>query len=116
MKRRSTHWGSGGKHQRLARAVVTAAVAARAAGSQDPVIPETLHASPLDGDAEVNVLLELWSLGLMSAVLLQSIAAAACVVAPRPTMRNLAKIGAAGAFQGNAHRDLERQLNRGPFG
>ena len=97
MKRRHTLLGSGGKPQRLARVVVTTVVAAGAAGSQGPVIPEAVRASPLDGDAEVHVLLELWSLGLMSVVLLQSIAAAACEVAPRPAMRNLAKIGAAGA-------------------
>ena len=59
MKRRHTLWGSGGKHQRLARVVVTAAIAAVAAGSQCPVIPEALRASPLDGDAEVNALQEL---------------------------------------------------------
>ena len=103
MKRRRTLWGSVGESQRLARVVVTAAVAAGAAGSQGLGIPETLRASPLDGDAEVDVLVELWSLGLISVVLFQSIAAAACEVAPRPAMRNRAKIGTVGAFQGNAH-------------
>ena len=96
MKSRHSLRAFGGKHQRLARAVATAAVAAGAAGSQDPIIPEALRAGPLDGDAEVDVLLELWALGLMSVVLLQTIAAAACKVAPRPAMATLAKIGAPG--------------------
>ena len=56
----------------------------------------------------LNVLLELWSLGLMSAILLQTIAQAACQVAPRPPMEALARIGTSGDFSANAYRDLRR--------
>ena len=38
-----------------------------------------------------------------------------CFASDRPAIATLAKIGAQGIFQGNAHRDLERQLNRGPL-
>ena len=68
---------------------------------------------PLDGDAEVDVLSELRSLGLMSAILLQTIAQAACQVAPRPATEALARIGTSGDFSANAHRDLRRKLNLG---
>eukprot|EP00974_Lingulodinium_polyedra_P040493 3889142-Lingulodinium_polyedra.AAC.1 len=77
MKRRSSFWGVGGKHQRLARAALTAG--ALASGSQDPIVPELFeNKGPLEGYPEVEVLLELWSLGLVSAILLQTVAAAAC--------------------------------------
>ena len=68
---------------------------------------------PLEGDAEVDVLLELWSPGLVSATLLRTIAQAACQVAPRPAMEALARIGTSGDFSANAHRDLRRKLNLG---
>ena len=58
-------------------------------------------------------MLELWGLGLTSAVVLQSIASAACRVAPRAPMQALAEIGANGNILGNCHRDLERKLNMG---
>ena len=105
MKRATSVRAFGGKKQRLARC-----------GS----LPELFasHGSvggtgPLDGDAEVDVLLELWSLGLMSALLLQTIAQAACLVAPRPAMERLSHIGAEGNVRGNAHRDLQRLLHLG---
>ena len=62
----------GGKHQRSARALPTGALASQASGSGEPVLVGGLTAGPLDGDAEVDVLLGLWSLGLMSAILLQT--------------------------------------------
>jgi hypothetical protein len=67
----------------------------------------------LDGDDEVDTLLELWALGLLSATLLQVIAASACNVAPRPQMQILSNIGSQVAHHGKAHRDLERKLNMG---
>ena len=112
MKRKHTLWGTGGKHQRVARLAVAASLAA---SSHEPVLPEVFRKGPLDGDAEVDILLELWSLGLLTAVLLQKIALAACTVAPRAPMTALADIGTHGAFQGNAHRDLQRMLNQGPL-
>ena len=63
-----------GKHQRLARALPMGALASQASGSGEPVLVGGLTVGPLDGDAEVDVLLELWSLGLMSAILLQTVA------------------------------------------
>ena len=100
MKRATSVRAFGGKKQRLARC-----------GS----LPELFasHGSvggtgPLDGDAEVDVLLELWSLGLMSALLLQTIAQAACLVAPRPAMKRLSHIGAEGNVRGNAGTSSSR--------
>ena len=70
-KRNWTIWG-GGKHQKLARlALVASGVVSHASGSEVPVLPAR---GPLDGDAEVDTLLELWSLGLLSAITLQTIA------------------------------------------
>ena len=103
MKRTKSMLPRGGKHQRLARA----------ASPGCAILSDAGNSMPLHGDPEVDVLLELWSLGLMSALTLQVIASAACKVAPRPNMEALASIGAAGGAPGNAHRDLERKLNRG---
>ena len=61
----------GGKHQRLARALPMGALASQASGNGEPVLVGGLTVAPLDGDDEVDVLLELWSLGLMSAILLR---------------------------------------------
>ena len=70
MKRRWSVWG-GGKHQRLARTVVTAGLASGAAGSGELIDPELYRSSNLlEDDPEVETLLELWSLGLLSAVVL----------------------------------------------
>jgi len=109
--------GFGGKKQRLAR-IPDADLARRAGqGSTPRGIPSfavgAASSGPLDGDAEVDVLLELWSLGLMSALLLQTIANAACKVAPRPAMERLSHIGSGGNVRGNAHRDLQRLLQLG---
>ena len=103
MKRGMSLRGLGGKKQRLPR--ISDPSGSLLTG------PSASHGSvggtgPLDGDAEVDVLLELWSLGLMSALILQTIANAACKVAPRPAMERLSHIGAAGNVRGNAHRDL----------
>ena len=89
MKRRSDFWGGGGKHQRLARAEILGGLLGQAASSNEPIRPEDLRPGPLDGDDEVDTLLELWAMGLLSATLLQNIAASACNVAPRPQMTAL---------------------------
>ena len=113
MKRRSDFWGGGGKHQRLARAEILGGLLGQAASSNEPIRPEDLRPGPLDGDDEVDTLLELWAMGLLSATLLQNIAASACNVAPRPQMTALKNLGSGGVHQGNAHRDLQRKLNMG---
>ena len=82
----------GGKRQRLA-----------ALSSTDTIN----HCSdPLFGDPEVDVLLELWSLGLLTATMLVAIAEGAMKVAPREQMRILADLG----FD-NSHRNLVNKLN-----
>ena len=114
MKRPLSFLGGGGKHQRLARAVALGTLAGQTSSSSGPPLPKTCELGPLDGDEEVDTLLELWALGLLSATLLQVIAASACQVAPRPQMQILNHLGAQGSHLGNAHRDLERKLNMGP--
>ena len=69
-----------------------------------------LVARSLDGDREVETLLELWALGLLSAATLCTIAIAANISAPRPQMTALAGIGAQGTWTRNCHRDLARKL------
>ena len=69
-----------------------------------------LVAHSLDGDREVETLLELWALGLLSAVTLCTIAIAANISAPRPQMTALAGIGTQGTYSNNCHRDLARKL------
>ena len=64
-------------------------------------------------DAEVELLCELWALGLVAATTSQVIAAVALQAAPRAPMSALAYLGATGGNLGNADRDLERQLNMG---
>ena len=71
------------------------------------------QAGPLDGDPEVETLVELWSVGLLSAVTLQQIAASSQKAAPREAMRHLAELGTSGARPGNVHRDLSRKLDLG---
>ena len=118
MKRKKPFWSSGGgKHQRFARAValgglIGQTVGDQARGSGEVVVPYT-QKGPLDGDPEVDTLLELWALGLLSAVVLQVIADAACKVAPRPPMQALANIGTKGDHKNNAHRDLTKKINQG---
>ena len=101
----------GGKHWLVG--LPMGALASQASGSGEPVLVGGLTVAPLDGDDEVEVLLELWSLGLMSAILVQTTAQAACQVAPRPAMEALARIGTSGDFSANARGDLRRKLNLG---
>ena len=89
MKRRLSLWGGGGKHQRLARAVALGTLAGPLSNNNEPLVPETLGCEPLDGDDEVDTLLELWALGVLSATLLQVVAASARNVSPRPQMQIL---------------------------
>ena len=60
MKRKGSVLGVGGKHQRLARILAIGASATQASGSGARVIPIGAKVGPLEGDAEVDVLLELW--------------------------------------------------------
>ena len=64
----------------------------------------------LDDDPEIIVLLELWALGLIPASTLQQIGNASNIVAPRPAAAALAALGTHGAYKGNIHRDLMKQL------
>ena len=77
--------GIGGKHQRLARAGVGAS-SSRTAPSHRGDAGPVLRPGPLDGDPEVDKLVELWSLGVITAKTVHEIAAAAVLVAPRPAM------------------------------
>ena len=65
---------------------------------------------PLDGDAEVEALVELWAVGLLSASVLQQIGAAAHIAAPRPQMEVLARLGHFGRYTNNISRDLRGHL------
>ena len=56
---------------------------------------------PLDGDPEVDVLLELWALGMIAATVLVQVAKAACLVAPRPQAETLSALGHRGANPGS---------------
>eukprot|EP00974_Lingulodinium_polyedra_P037597 3606844-Lingulodinium_polyedra.AAC.1 len=96
----------GGKRQRLQRALL-----AQAHGLDLPA--ERDARGPLDGDEEVDLLLELWALGLVSAKTLRDIAGASHRAAPRPQTEALSAIGKSGALSGNIHRDLARKLNLG---
>ena len=115
MKRQSvTLPNSGGKHQRIARFLAVTALSSQDSSPEVSILSGPVRpCNFLEDDAEVKCLLELWALGLLSAVLLQTIAASACQVAPRPAMRILAQLGGAGSAPGNAHRDLQRQLQLG---
>ena len=108
--KRSRVW-PGGKHQRLVRARARVEGGAASSGvapllSSGP--PSGSRLGPLDGDPEVDVLIELWSLGSLSAKTLHTIAKAAVKVAPRPTMSELASLS-----EGHCHRDLFRKLRLG---
>ena len=103
MKRRAP-FRSGGKWQRLLYAQAT----------RQPVGP--LQDGPsglLDGDPEVDVLLELWALGQISGPTLQQIGQAANAAAPRPQIQTLSRLGGGGDNPGSIHRDLERKLRLG---
>ena len=67
----------------------------------------------LDGDAEVELLIELWALGLMAATTSQMIGAAAMWAAPRAPMSAVASMGGTSGSLDNAHRDLERNTQHG---
>ena len=67
----------------------------------------------LTHDAEVELLVELFGMGLLPANTLQAIGAAATSVAPRPQMQTLANLGCTGKWHGNCHRDLTRKLSLG---
>ena len=114
MKRKGNIMFGGGKHQRLARILAIGGMAGQGASSSEASLPQQNPGrGPLDGDDEVDALIELWALGLISATVLQMIAAAACNVAPRPQMQVLKALGTSGIHANNAHRDLERKLNLG---
>ena len=70
-------------------------------------------AGPLDGDAEVELLCELWAIGSIPAHVLQQIGEAAVVSSPRPQMSALAALGSHGAYKGNITRDLRQLLHLG---
>eukprot|EP00969_Alexandrium_andersonii_P043885 1924383-Alexandrium_andersonii.AAC.1 len=54
----------GGKRQRLARALALGQASSASAG---PVVEGSSRSGPLDGDAEVDLLVELYALGIISA-------------------------------------------------
>ena len=62
------------------------------------------------GDAEAEMLVDLWSQGTLPAYCIQQIAASSCQVASRPAMENLACIGNGGENINNCTRDLKRLL------
>ena len=102
---------SGGKHQRLKRARSTPARGANvnvhgAASSSSAPRPTFLASDP-----EVEILVELFTLGLLSVRLVREIAHCSNLAAPREPMAVLAGLGAGGAHVANAHRDLQRRLN-----
>ena len=97
---------TGGSHQRFASA------RSFGGGSSSQVAPARpgsgapdLRPGHLDGDPEVDVLIEFWSLGVISAKTLQAIAAVAVLVAPSPAMNELASLSNV-----HLHRDLTRKL------
>ena len=86
----------------------------RRAQQLDP--PRGLQAAPaggLDGDPESELLVELWSMGMLPAVWVQAIAAASNAAAPRPQMGLLADLGSAGQYRCNSPRGF-RSLFRQP--
>ena len=100
--------GRGGKRQRLDRAFRLEAQRALPAGSA-----AADSQGPVEGDAEVDLLMELFALGLMPATTVRDICAAAHAVAPRPQTGVMAHLGASGAHASNVYRDLVRKLNMG---
>ena len=61
----------------------------------------------------MDLLLELFALGLLSATAVRDICAAAHRMAPRPQTGVLAALGGSGRFAANVHRDLVRKLKLG---
>ena len=55
---------------------------------------------PLHGDPEVDLLLELWALGIISGPTLQQIGKAANAAAPRPQVETLSRLGGEEPIQG----------------
>ena len=99
----SSDWlDRGGKRQRLARGLQHNT--GRDAGHS------RVYQSPLFGDEEVDLLLELFALGLLPASTLQQICAAADRVASRPQTKLVASLGAQGRHANNVHRDLVTKL------
>ena len=98
--RRPLHLLKGGKRQRSRRAHILAL-----AGHSIIAQHYDSRQGPLDGDPEVDVLLELWSLGLITPKVLRDIAIAACLVAPRPQMKSLSTV--------HRYRDLSSKLSLG---
>ena len=84
----------GGKRQRLARADALT----RESGPSAAAFPS--RRGPLEGDEEVEMLVELFALGLMSATAVRDIAATAQRMAPRPQMEALASLGPIGHLFG----------------
>ena len=70
--------------------------------------PEGASSGPFDGDKEVELLIELWALGLVGARTIRDIAKAAHATAPRPQTLALGSMSDA-----NLHRGLVRKLNLG---
>lgn len=97
--------GPGGKHKKIQ----LSRLAKRIGNTLD--VAE--HSGMLDGDPEVDVLLELCCLGLISAGSLQDMGHAAQFVAPRPQMRCLASLGTCGTHRNNVFRDLHAKLQLG---
>ena len=64
----------------------------------------------LDGDPEAELLVELWSMGIIPANWVQHIAAASAAAAPRPQINLLANMGSAGQYTNNIARDFRRLL------
>ena len=106
-----------GKHQRLRDAVRLGVLrnpqpgrrssSGAAASSRGPSGDNLLD------DPEVECLVQLWALGLLSAKTLQAIAAASSRAAPRAPIESLAALGNGGRHGGNTHRDLDRRLRLG---
>ena len=87
--KRSRLW-TGGKHQKVARA--RQHVDAASSSGLAPAGRGEQTRGPLEGDAECDVLVELWSLGLLNAKMLRDIGRAAMISAPRPQMGHLASL------------------------
>ena len=77
-------------------------LADREAGAREP--------GPLEGDPEAELLVELWAMGVLPAVRIQTIAASSVLSAYRPQMDVLAGLGNGGRNPGVITRDLRRYL------
>ena len=97
----------GGKRQRLRHAFREAA-----GGPSSGAEASTQH-GPLEGDEEVELLIEYFALGILSAAAVRDICAASNRVSPRPQAEALASLGGSGSVRSNVHRDLVRKLKLG---